>query len=299
MAGRPKSTYRARSDRGREFGVVATPQDRVRLGHLARWYCLSAEHLARYELEDEALWNPYLTGLPTGERTEAYAKRVRSIKERLGKLVRVQDNPGNHTGPFVGSALVDDGLTAWYATRYGITAAHLPWRFRSAINPQFAAHAMMAADVGMQIESLGYTVYSEREIATATAKSGEEIPTRIESTYTTGTGSQVKKRPDLAVVAPDGERFHAIEVEREQNRALGVYAEKLTAYDSNPAMTGVWYLCAYPATARRVARAANKVFANRDFNLRVRVVPALDRWHGIEGLATDDALLSDLRRVDL
>lgn len=297
MAGRPKSPYRAETDKGRRFGIVATDDDRTRIAHLARWYCLSADHLARYELADERLWNPYLNGLPPGQRTTEYEKKIRAIKERLGKLVRVQENPGNHTGPLVGSALVDDGKVAWFATRYGITVAALPWRFRSTINPQFAAHAMMAADIGMQVESLGFRVYSERELASGTDKNGDEITTPIESHYTNSSGVRTAKKPDVAIISQDMRSFHAIEVERDQNRSLSTYAEKLRAYDDNPALTGVWYLCAYEATANRIKTAATRVFGDRPFNLRVRVVGERDGWHGVPDLRNDERLVEDLRRL--
>lgn len=245
---------------------------------------------------DPRLWRPDLRP-EDAPKDDTFGREVHSVNVRLRKLRAVEENPGNHTGPMVGSALVDDNKTAWFATRYGATVGGLPWRFRSSINPQFAAHAMMAADVGMQVETMGMKVLSERELASRTDKHGDEVTTDIESFFYTSTGSKVGKKPDLAVLSRDGRSFHAIEVERDRDRAASTYAEKLRAYDDNPAIKGVWYLCAYEATANRVKAAASRVFGDRPFPLRVRVLEDLNGWSGIPGLERDEALISDLRRL--
>lgn len=289
MAGRPKSQYRMLTDLGREHGVRLTDTDRTRIAHLGRWYSLSAEQLARFELGLHD-WNE-------DQFTPEFEAHVYAIKRRLAKLVRVRENAGNHTGPFVGSAFAASGTTVWHATRYGISSSTLPWRFRSDINPQFADHAMMAADIGMQIESFGFRVYSERELASGTDKNGDEITTPIESHFINSAGTKTGKKPDVVVVSKDLRSFHAIEVERDQNRAISTYTEKLRAYDDNPAMTGVWYLCASEATANRVKTAASRVFGDRPFNLRVRVVGERVGWAGVPNLSQEERFTEDLRRL--
>src|SRR5699024_9600283 len=104
----------------------------------------------------------------------SYASRVYATKRRLSKLSKIIPKAGNRTGPMAGYVLVDDGKVAWYATQYAATAAGLPWTLRADINPQFAAHAWMSADIGGQLERRGVSVLSEREVMTGTDRTGEE-----------------------------------------------------------------------------------------------------------------------------
>lgn len=297
---RPRSAYRAVTDGGREFGVQPTSDDRRRLAQLARWYALTAEHLARLEVSP-ADWFPHVTGATDEPLAAAYSTRVTAIKKRLAKLARVEENVGNHTGPLVGSSPSFVNQTAWYCTRYGISVANLPWRFRSSINPQFAAHAFMAADIGTQIEAFGHIVYSERELTTRIDRHGGEITAPVESWYTAVSGVRTAKKPDVAVLAADGRHFIAIEVERDQNRPLATYQEKLRAYDDNANISAVWYLCASPATVNRVGAAADRVFGDRDYPLRILHVGsdsggtgAGDGWAGVVGLEQYSSLSHDL-----
>lgn len=289
---RPKSPYRVKTPNA-NFGIRTTDTDRDRLAFLARWYCASPDRLVRAEL-DPKFWDPALTGLPEGEATAEYVSRLRAIKQRLWKLGSVEENPGNHTGPFVGSALVGDGKTAYFATRYGTSVASIPWRFRSSINPQFAAHAWMAADIGMQIERLGYRVLSERELSTGWDRHGQEFATQVESKYVTSSGQSVTKKPDIAVLSADEESFIAVEVERDLNRPIPTYREKLRAYQDNAAIKAVWYVCISETTAARVIAAANDVFQDRPFPLRIYVAGVHDGWHFIRDLESKPSLMSDL-----
>lgn len=297
MATRPKSPLRATTRSGTEFGVKTMPKDQQRIAMLARWYCLSPEHVARAEI-DHRLWRPDLVALQPGETmTREYRSAIRSVKQRFWKLSSVEENAGNHTGPLVGSALVGDGLVAWYATRYGISAASLPWRFRSGINPQFAAHAWMAADIGMQVESLGFRVLSERELSIKTDRNGEEVETQIESPYVNSQGNSVLKKPDVAVISKDARTFIAVEVEKDQNRPIATYMEKMKAYERNGACRAVWYMCGSDTTANRVATAAERVFGNRNYPLRIYTVPGTDGWMGLPGLEQNEGLVNDLRSL--
>ncbi len=298
MAGRPKSPLRAtlvgRSD---DVGVAVTPVDVRRLAHLGRWYALGVDHLARIELEPD-LWDPDVAGLARGEQTEAFARHAYAIRRRLSRLSRIGENPQAGLGPLVDGAIGNTGLTAWFATRYGATAAGLPWRGRATINPASVGHAWLAADIGHQIETAGrasghdYRVVSEVEMLSVD-RFGDQVVHPVESTYTTASGAKVGKRPDLAVLAPDGPGLIAVEVERRQNRPLAVYQEKLTAYRDNPSVKAVWYVCSSETVRQRVTRAANKVLLP-GFPLRLMVVRNNGGWFQIPGLTQDEVLMRDL-----
>lgn len=292
MANRPKRAYRATSDAGKTFGVEVTTRDIERLSALVRWYCLTAEHITRMEMPQET-WNPGITGVLEGDPHPDFAKHLYAVKRRLAKLARV-DDVGTHSGPLAQGVIVEPGRTGWYATPYGATAASSPWRIRPTINPQFASHAWMAADVGLQIESLGYTVLSERELASGIDKNAEEITTSIASQIIGTNGQSISKKPDLAVLSTDRRSFIAVEVEKWRDRPLSHYTEKLRAYDDNPAVKNVWYLCGSDTVANRVAAAAEKVFGDREFPLRIRVTAQTPTWKGVLGMESDGRLLSDL-----
>lgn len=292
MANRPKRAYRATSDAGRTFGVEVTTRDAERLSALVRWYCLTAEHIARMEMPQDT-WNPGITGLLDGDPHPDFAKHLYAVKRRLAKLARV-DESGTHSGPLTQGVIVEPGRTGWYATRYGATAAGSPWQIRSGINPQFASHAWMAADVGLQIESLGHTVLSERELASGIDREGEEVTTSIASQIIGTNGQSVSKKPDLAVLSSDHRSFLAVEVEKWRDRPLSHYTEKLRAYDDNPAVKTVWYLCASDTVANRVATAAERVFGDREYPLRIRTTTQTPTWNGVLGMESDARLLGDL-----
>ena len=288
-AGRPKSSHRMMTDRGRETGISPTPTDAKRIALLSRWYSLSAEQITRFELGD-------FNGVMPKD-SDTFRKKNYAVKRRLAKLVRVQENPGNHTGPLVGSTYSNSRKIVWYPTRYGTTLASVPWRVRPEINPHFADHAMMAADVGMQVEALGYHVYSERELASGTDRYGEEITINMESYYIARSGQQTGKKPDVAVVSRDERSFIAIEVERDTDRTTTTYVEKLKAYEDNPAVHAVWYVCESEATANRVATAADQVFGTRNFNLKIKVIGQDSDWMGVPRLTEQENMMNDLRSM--
>lgn len=294
-AGRPKSSLRAVNDRGREVGVHVTPMDVRRIEALGRWYCLSPHHLARIEVGPEA-WHPSLLPESQPGPTPEYERVLYAIKRRLARLSRVQENAGNHVGPVVGSALVHEGLTAWYATRYGSTAASLPWSGRSSVNPFLAAHAWMAASVGMQIEALGIPVVSERELSTGLDRTGAALEAPFDSEYVSPNGARTTKKPDIAVLSPDGRSYIAIEVERDRNRPLVTYREKLIAYRDNPAIKGVWYLTSNATTQDRVLRAAKDVLP-RGFPFITRVLDDVCGLMEIRNPDRDENLMGHLRQI--
>lgn len=295
MGRRPKAAYKATTDRGRSFGVSITDRDKQRLLMLTRWYALNAGHITRAELPIDT-WHPDYTGLPEGEFTDAYSKHMYAVKRRLAKLARIEES-GTISGPLAASMLIPGHDTVWYPTSYGATAADAPWRIRPGISSQIIAHAWMAADIGQQIESLGYRVLSEREHATATDHHGQLISTPIDSPITTRSGARISKKPDVAVISSDEQRFIAVEAERDKNRPIPTYVEKLTAYQMNPAVHAVWYICGSVTTAERVATAAERVFGNNPFPLRIRIAQTWGDWSGIPDLPNTASLLDDLRNL--
>lgn len=289
-----RSSIRRTTRVGNEHGVRVTELDRQRLALLARWYCLSIEHLARAE-EDPALWSPAHPASSTPEAQAQWHARVRSVYQRLWKLKGITADASRNLGPLADATLAHDGKTAWFTTRYGATAAGVPWRMRSAINPLFAAHSWMAADIGMALEARGHHVLSERELSTGIDRNGDRIDTRIESQYTTKQGGEINKKPDVAVLDNASGRYIAIECERDKSRSVKVYEQKLAAYRANSDVHAVWYICASQVTARRVMQGAERVFGgDRSYPLRVVVNEQVNGFHFLDMDTLGERLHSDL-----
>lgn len=288
------SLLKAVKDSGKRTGVRITEDDMRRVAMLARWYSLSPEHIARDEL-DERIWNPDLNPNPTEEDQTAFASKVYAIKRRLARLARIEES-GTHTGPLVGGGRFDYSDSTWFTTQYGASTTGLPWKLRSTINPQQVRHAWFAADVGMQIERLGYYVLSERELSTNVTAGNEEIDLDLNSEFVnSNTGVVTNKKPDVAVLNGDHTKFIAVEVENDKNRSRSTYVEKLKAYDANTKVHAVWYLCSSLATANRVGAAASSIFGtDANFPLRIRVIEGRSNWMGIENLTNDRNLMTDL-----
>lgn len=291
------SLLKAVKDSGRTTGVLVTETDQKRISMLARWYSLSPEHIARAEL-DEYLWNPDLNPYLGDTERVAFASRVYAVKRRLARLARVEE-VGPVSGPLVGGGRFDFNDSTWFATAYGVTAAELPWRLRPEINPQFVRHAWFAADAGLQIERAGFSVLSERELATGVRVNGDEVGFDLNSQYVNpNTGAITNKKPDVAVLSRTSERFVAVEVENDKNRSMRVYMDKLKAYDANPNVAAVWYLCSSQATGNRVGQAANKVFGSQSgFPLRIRIVEPRNGWMGIPNFTPEHPLFKELEAL--
>lgn len=291
MTTRPRAATRAQSDRGREYGVMITSTDIERLALLARWYCLTPAQLAHAEMPITD-WHPDYR--PDGHPSDDYTRRLVGIKARLAKLARIIEHAPAHVGPLARSVLVDPALakqpttryeTAWHATRYGATAAGVPWEIRPTISPHNAAHAILAADIGLQLEATGVRVLSEREIVTGLDRHGDQITAPLTSSHTSPGGRVTDKRPDLAVLHADNTGYIAIEIERQTSRSIRLYIDKITAYIANPHIHAIWYLCASDTTARRVSAAAIEVLGEHStYPLRIRTVTAYRDHHEIPNL---------------
>lgn len=286
---RTPSAIRTRSDRG----VAISDRDLNRLRLLGRWHSLTAEHIVRSE-QPPVLWSPARRGTQDPDTLAAFVRAVEAVKRRLRTLKAIEDDPGIGLGPLLSTALAPNGSTAWFTTRIGARAAGLPWKLRNTINPLICQHAWMAADIGMALESAGYHVLSEREIATGIDRHGDEITAQLESEHNAN-GRTTGKRPDVAVLHPNDTGYIAIEVERDTDRAISVYEQKLSAYAANTAIRAVWYVCASDTTARRVAQGAQRALGNRSaFPLRITTIPSTNGVHFLDMDNLAPKLASDL-----
>lgn len=290
---RTPSAIRTNSSRG----VAITERDLDRIQLLGRWHSLTAEHIARSE-QTASLWSPSLDHAQTPEARAAFARAVEAIKRRFRTLKAIEEDPGIGIGPLIGTALAPNGSTAYFATRIGGQTAELPWRLRSRINPMLCQHAWMAADIGTALEARGYTVLSERELSTGIDRHGNPVTARLESQYVTPNGRTTNKKPDVAVLHSNGSDYIAIEVERDTDRAVSVYEQKLAAYRANTAVKAVWYLCASDTTARRVGMGAQKALGRgNSFPLRIKTLPPIDGYHFLDMCALPTKLQGDLESL--
>lgn len=235
-------------------GLMLTEQDLARVAALARWYCLTGDHLARME-HPTAMWHPGLGCDPE----DFDARQVRAVKRRLTRLSQIAD-AGAHIGPVVGSVALPARVTGWFCTAYGATAADVPWTMPQRISPFVTAHAFAAADIGTQLERVripdgpadGFQVLAEREIRTGVDRFGEHVGAKVESKYVTDAGLAMKS-PDLVVLDRARSNYIAVEVEGTVGRPLKTYREKMIGYQQNPAVLAVWYVCTRASEGKRDA----------------------------------------------
>lgn len=256
-----RSSIRSVARTGRSRGIRVTDRDRARIAFMGRWYSVTVNHLVRAEY-DPAIWRPTHPDFGSEASLDEARRAFHNIHHRLNQLRRIESDPARNVGPLVDADLNPNNMTAWYATRTGGTTAQLPWGLRNSINPMFAAHSWMAADIGTAIEAKGYKVLSERELSTGIDKHGFRIDAPLDSTFTGRAGLETKKKPDVAILHPNGHDYIAIEIERDTDRSVKTYEQKLTAYQGNSAVRAVWYVCASETTARRVAAGAVKALGD-------------------------------------
>lgn len=289
-----RSSLRAIYRTGQSKGIRVTERDRNRIAIMGRWYSVTVGHLIRAEY-DESIWKPSHPEYGTAAQKDAERRAFHNIHHRLNQLRRIESDPARNVGPLVDNDMNPDGLTAWFATRVGGRTAQLPWTFRNTINPMFAAHSWMASDIGMALETKGYRVLSERELSTGIDQHGERITAQLDSRYVAPNGRAMNKKPDVAVLHPNGTDYIAIEVERDTNRAVSVYEQKLSAYASNTAVRAVWYLCASDTTARRVGQGATKALGQGGkFPLRISTIPSLNGYNFFDMDSLPKKLANDL-----
>lgn len=285
---RSRSLLRYDTARGRNVGLMITDRDEWVLRELVRWYALqSAQLVRRLWIEDKRAWHPLFGAEAcTFDKGGAFHKEALKQSLRLGRLARINESATSSVAPVVASTRYGDGIVAWWATPAGARQVGLNrrragehgWVNRPSINPLSARHAFAAADIGTQLETYGWTVAAERELRRGLLVDGTEMSAEFYSAYrSTNKTRDVMKSPDLAIMSANFDRYIAIEVERESDRPINVYAEKLRAYQLNTCIDAVWYVCMDDTTATRVKRAAERVFGERPMRVRVRVA---DQQHG-------------------
>jgi hypothetical protein len=257
---------------GRAQGFEYSPRDLERLRFIARWYCVSPKHIIRREQPLE-LWHP-LVHLNQGDNTtreRLLETRTKNVRERMGFMSRIAPHPP------VGIMPVDPHTNSYYATRIG-AAMVTPWEDIQPAVWQNFAHAFMAADIGMHLERAGFSVYSEREIGTGRTATGDIIEHDLASDFRGGQGGRaIQKRPDLVVPSRTSLNYIAVEIERDENRPLRVYRDKLQAYQGNPNITKVWYCYREGTnTGHRVLTAAQELFGD-NWGKYLRLIPCVER----------------------
>lgn len=285
--GRLKSPLRVKR---RAKGFEYQPRDKERLRYITRWYAVTPMHLLRRE-EEPLLWHPLVHQWKGDQeaREKQLLTRLNGVRRRMLIMRRVQPHPP------VGSAMASATTIGYYATQHG-AAMVSPWENIRRAAFQNLAHAFMAADIGRHLESSGFPVFSEREIATGQTVMGRRINHPVQSEYNGGDGRALIKTPDLVIPSKSTLNFIAVEIERDENRPLRVYRDKLLAYQSNPNIQKVWYCYREGTnTGARVKEAATALWGDDYINL-VRLVPcALRRgkplpedWDDADAIRAED-----------
>lgn len=292
-AGREPSALQYRTANGEARGFIVTPRDKQMLMALTRWYALTTPSLYKQlHLEEKEKWSPYHGADPLAfRRGHELFTELKKLRNRLGMFRAVIDDPANGYGPFARSSFLTSTQQAWFALPLGARACGLDgWVRRHSVNLQSVEHALAASDIAAQIESYGWVCASERELLHGRLVDNTPLSADFTSIYRPpGTAREVLKRPDVAVMSPDGSRYIAVEIERNKYRASSNYIEKLKAYSRNPSIDAVWYMCVDQNTADRVIEAATIVFKDAP-HARVRVRTADTQygfWH-IETFNNDD-----------
>jgi hypothetical protein len=173
------------------------------------------------------------------------------------------------------------------------------------------AHTQFAIDIGVQIESQVLTPWgqgkapsavpmllSERELRSGNARDGRALP-NLSSTHTAPeTGKKTRKEPDLVIV--HGDKYIVIEVEKTAPRSVPMmtYKTKLLAYETNPNIVAVWYICASDGIANRVKSAGKEVLADRKrFPLRVHTASQIGPMWQITTFTEGSLWMQDLGRL--
>jgi hypothetical protein len=279
---------------------------------IARWHTPTSSHLARMMLPVTD-WHPQYAaaalaaeGLGEGEweSLAVFRRKVRKVSQRLGTLRRVA------RGAPVGSFTHELNRPTWYVTPAGIRLADLPFQHTGRPGWTLVAHAWFACDIGVQLEATVLDPWqasspgrptprlvSEKELRSGTTVGGDPLPD-LRSVHTAPDGKQTGKWPDLAVVGASG-RFVAVEVERTapRRRPIGDYEAKIRAYEANPNVAAVWYVCATEGIAAKVQSAAQNVLVGGGYPLRVHAARAYGPMLQIGTLAAGSVWMEDLGRV--
>lgn len=257
-------TYRHRS--GVEAGLDLTERDVEFFRFVGKWWCVSADSFVR-ETVDPAEWEAVYTGDPVDpEVVRLREKWVYSVRRRMNKFAKLEQYSPLRI------ARVPNAATAYWLAQPGGELIDAPWTSYPGGNTTRARHAWASADVGMSLERLGYTVYSEREFANGHSVLSDPIPGGKfvpEVQDKKDVAKELSVRPDLAL-AGSGDKFIYIEVERERGAPMAKYVRKLYQYLGEERVGAVWYVVDSPSTAKKIRAAYDEVSAGaRDMPLRV------------------------------
>lgn len=159
-------------------------------------------------------------GAKTPDLRAAFECDVNAVKRQLRTFKSIASGPGIGLGPLLGAGMDPSAFTVSYATRIGARAADVPWDLRNTPNPLIYQHACIAADFGMALEPAGHWVLSEREISTRIDRHGFDLHARFEARYEAPNGRAMNKKPDVAILAPNGTDYIAVEAERDTDRSI-------------------------------------------------------------------------------
>ena len=228
--------------------AISETRDIPRLRLLARWYALSARQIARFE----AGWGTEMDEKQLASATNVVRKRLRFLEQ-----IAATDLVG---GPLTGQLQTPKGVQAWYATPHAMDLVDNIWNLKRAATVAYTTHAMAAFDVAMSLEpyvkGMGGRIVSERESATNTDEFGHRFPVSLASKW-----DAIEKRPDVVLLAGNGQKYVNVEVERRQRAPIRDYEDKMRAYSTNPSVIATWYVVEGADVERKVRRAVAETHA--------------------------------------
>lgn len=237
--------------KGKAKGLEITQRDTEMMRFIARWWCISTHHYIRHT-RPKTEWEPWYESAETTPENEHKRWLAHlGIRRRISKL-------NNASEQYLSTARKERSEICTWLTPLGGELIDAPFKDYKAGNLSRTEHAFMACDTGMQLEALGMTIYSEREISTGVTIDGEEIWTQDTPLNPTPGSKSINKnhgkRPDLAAQTSTG-HYIFIEAERRENGATSYYTNKLKSYMANQNVKAIWYVVTSETVAMRIYKA--------------------------------------------
>lgn len=241
-------------------GIEYQDTDIDMIRHTARWWCVSYDHYYRMRTNRDHWLGYYTDPELDPEQVKEHEARVGRIAHRVSKLARITEQTPLARGR------VHDSQTALWATLAGGRLVEAPWTKYPKVVPSRAAHAWAASDIGMELQSQGLTVYSEREFSLGMDVHGREVVGGkfINSKPGTKALNDHGPRPDLAIAGRGGDKFILVEVERSIAKGYAHFENKLYSYFANPRVGAVWYVVEHGETARRLQKLVTEITTSRE-----------------------------------
>lgn len=286
------SIIRRTTLQGNDQGIKLQERDIAFLRFAARWWAVTPDSFVRASLP-EATWGPaYIDGDKAIRDRLAY-----SVRRRMSRLCTTDVG----VRPLLGQGYIAPSESAFWITMEGARLIGAPWGSYPSVNLNAVSHAVLATDVGLDLERKGYTVYSERETSLGRTVLGDDvIGGRLETASSTSRSPNPHhgQRPDLTLVGPDG-RLIAIEVERTQGPEQK-YRKKLLTYAGveDERISAVWYVTASTTLARRVKKVHSELLSDgmRD-DMPVRLIQIQSGHFGHSIPDWKPSLKADLDRI--